>query len=82
MGAIVWGEFELEPEVRDWYLTLNEDQQGRVDFHIDRLAMKGPLLDEPHTNNSVASFESCVSISEVGRRESPTGSHRVVASYC
>lgn len=49
MGAIVWGEVELEPEVRDWYLTLNEDQQGRVDFHIDRLAMEGPLLDEPHT---------------------------------
>ncbi|MCP3854931.1 MAG: type II toxin-antitoxin system RelE/ParE family toxin [Actinomycetia bacterium] len=44
-----WGEVELEPEVREWYFILNHDQQGRVDFHIDRLAQEGPLLDEPHT---------------------------------
>ena len=44
-----WGEVELEPEVRDWYLALDYDDQGRVDFHIDRLANEGPLLDEPHT---------------------------------
>jgi hypothetical protein len=44
-----WGEVELEPDVRDWYLAPDEDQRGRVDFHIDRLAQKGPLLDEPHT---------------------------------
>ena len=44
-----WGEVELEPEVRGWYLTLDDDQQGRVDFHIDRLSQEGPLLDEPHT---------------------------------
>lgn len=31
-----WGEVELEPELRDWYLTLDDDEQGRVDFHIDR----------------------------------------------
>lgn len=44
-----WGEVELEPRVRDWYLALDDEQQGRVDFHIDRLSQKGPLLDEPHT---------------------------------
>jgi hypothetical protein len=49
VSAMFWGEVELEPDVRDWYLTLDEDQQGRVDFHIDRLAQEGPLLDEPHT---------------------------------
>lgn len=49
MSAMFWGEVELEPEVRDWYLTLDEDEQGRIDFHIDRLAEEGPLLDEPHT---------------------------------
>jgi hypothetical protein len=49
MYAMSWGEVELEPEVRDWYLSLGEDDQARVRFHIDRLADQGPLLDEPHT---------------------------------
>lgn len=49
MSAMVWGEVEVEAEVRDWYLALDDDQQGRVDFHIDRLAQEGALLDEPHT---------------------------------
>ena len=49
MSAMIWGEVELEPEVRDWYLALDDDQQGRVGFHIDRLSQEGPLLDEPHT---------------------------------
>lgn len=40
---------ELEPEVRDWYLTLDEADQARVRFHVDRLAGMGPLLDEPFT---------------------------------
>lgn len=44
-----WGEVELEPEVRDWYLALEETDQARVQFHVDRLAELGPLLDEPHT---------------------------------
>jgi hypothetical protein len=44
-----WGEVELEPEVRDWYLALDESNQGRVQFNVDRLAEVGPLLDEPYT---------------------------------
>jgi hypothetical protein len=28
---------------------LEEDEQARVRFHIDRLEGFGPLLDEPHT---------------------------------
>ncbi len=44
-----WGEVELEDEVHSWYLELNEDDQARVRFHIDRLAEFGPLLDEPFT---------------------------------
>lgn len=44
-----WGEVELEPEVRDWYLALDEGDQARVGFHVDRLAETGPLLDEPFT---------------------------------
>ena len=46
---MIWGTVELEAEIRDWYLGLSQDQQGRVDFHIDRLSSKGPLLDQPHT---------------------------------
>lgn len=42
-------EVELEPEVRDWYLALDEVFQGRVDFRIDQLAEKGSLLGEPHS---------------------------------
>jgi hypothetical protein len=44
-----WGEVELEDEVRSWYLELDEDDQARVRFHVDRLAEFGPLLDEPFT---------------------------------
>jgi hypothetical protein len=44
-----WGTIEVEPEVGDWYLALEEDEQARVRFHIDRLEELGPLLDEPHT---------------------------------
>lgn len=44
-----WGEVELEPEVRDWYLALGEADQARVQFNVDRLAESGPLLDEPFT---------------------------------
>ena len=49
MYAMSWGEVELEPEVEHWYLALNDDQNARVRFHVDRLAELGPLLDEPHT---------------------------------
>lgn len=44
-----WGEVELEPEVRDWDLALDEANQARCQFNIDRLAETGPLLDEPFT---------------------------------
>ena len=44
-----WGEVELEDEVHDWYANLDEDQQARARFNIDRLAEHGPLLDEPFT---------------------------------
>jgi hypothetical protein len=43
------GEVEPEPEVRDWYLSLDEENKARVRFNIDRLAEIGPLLDEPFT---------------------------------
>ena len=49
MSAMSWGEVELEPEVRDWYLSLGDESQARASFHVDRLAELGPLLDEPHT---------------------------------
>jgi len=45
----MWGEVELEPEVRDWLLALEGTDFDRVRFHVDRLADIGPLLDEHHT---------------------------------
>ena len=53
-----WGEVEPESEVADWYLGLDDEAQGRVAFHIDRLAREGPLLDEPHASSSTASSGS------------------------
>ena len=50
-----WGEVELESEVADWFLALDEDDQARVGFHVDRLGELGPLLDEPHcTRNNLS----------------------------
>jgi hypothetical protein len=45
----MWGQVELEPEVRFWFMALNDDEAQRVRFHIDRLAELGVALDEPHT---------------------------------
>lgn len=53
VDAIVPYEVELEPEVRNWYLNLDDRQGGRVEFYVDRLALKGPLLGEPHTRQLV-----------------------------
>ncbi len=44
-----WGSVELEPEVRDWLLSLNDEQRATADFYIDLLAERGVLLDEPHS---------------------------------
>jgi hypothetical protein len=33
----MWGEVELEPEVRDWFLALDHTDAARVRFHVDRL---------------------------------------------
>src|SRR5580700_5390322 len=45
----MWGNVELEPEVREWFMALDDDDADRVRFHIDRLAELGVALDEPHT---------------------------------
>ena len=42
-------EVELEPEVRDWYLALDEESRDRVGSRIDRLADEGSQLGEPHS---------------------------------
>jgi hypothetical protein len=43
------GTVELEPEVRDWLRSLDEDAVNHVAFYIDLLAERGPLLSEPYT---------------------------------
>ena len=44
-----WGKVELEPEVADWVESLPPAEFGRVEFYIDLLAERGPLLDQPYT---------------------------------
>jgi hypothetical protein len=44
-----WVRSSWSPRSGDWYLALDDEDQGRGAFHIDRLARKGPLLDERHT---------------------------------
>lgn len=44
-----WGEVELEPEVDDWFDTLDQDDKETVAFYVDLLAERGVLLDEPYT---------------------------------
>lgn len=44
-----WGSVELESEVADWLEALADEEFGRVEFYIDLLGERGPLLDEPYT---------------------------------
>ena len=44
-----WGEVELEPEVDDWFDTLDQDDKETAAFYVDLLAERGVLLDDPYT---------------------------------
>lgn len=46
---MAWGTIELEGEVASWVEALSDREFGRVEFYIDLLAERGPLLDEPFT---------------------------------
>lgn len=46
---MTWGRVELEPEVAEWVERLPLAEFGRVEFYIDLLAERGPLLDQPYT---------------------------------
>jgi hypothetical protein len=40
---------ELEPEVDEWFDSLEQDDQETAAFYVDLLAQRGVLLDEPYT---------------------------------
>ena len=44
-----WGSVELEVEVVEWVEALPPAEFGRVEFYVDLLAERGPLLDQPYT---------------------------------
>jgi hypothetical protein len=44
-----WGTIEAEPEVRDWLLSLEDEDFGQVERYIDLLAEQGVHLAEPFT---------------------------------
>lgn len=46
---MAWGKLELEPEVEDWFLSLTDEEQGRVRFYFNLLEEKGVHLGEPYT---------------------------------
>jgi hypothetical protein len=46
---VPWGTVELEAEVVSWVEALPDREFGRVEFYIDLLAERGPLLGEPFT---------------------------------
>jgi hypothetical protein len=46
---MVWGEVELEPEVRDWLEGLDDQRWAQAMFHLDLLEERGALLGEPYT---------------------------------
>ena len=46
---MTWGEVELEPEVDEWFDTLDQEGQETVAFYVDLLAERGVLLDDPYT---------------------------------
>jgi hypothetical protein len=80
MNAMSWGGVELEPEVRD--LALDEEDQARVGFHVDRLAEMGPLLDEPFTKQLDGKLRELRFYLVGGRHGSRTGSLRTAGSSC
>jgi hypothetical protein len=49
MRVMNWGEVELEPEVDDWFDTLDQDDKETAAFYVDLLAERGVLLGEPYT---------------------------------
>lgn len=46
---MTWGVVELEPEVQEWIYGLSRDDRETVAFYVDLLAVRGPLLGEPHS---------------------------------
>jgi hypothetical protein len=46
---MVWGEVELEPEVREWLEGLDDQRWAQAMFHLDLLEERGALLGEPCT---------------------------------
>jgi len=57
-----WGEVELEPEVDDWFDTLDQDDKETAAFYVDLLVERGVLLVSRIRGSSAASCASFASI--------------------
>lgn len=53
MDDIRWGSIHFDHEVRDWIARLPEGDYGRVEFYLDLLAERGPLLAQPYSKHLV-----------------------------
>lgn len=77
-----WGGIEPEPEFADLFRTMLEEKQGRVAFHVDRLAPKGPILDG--TSYQAAGTANCVNLGSIwaaAQHGSRVGSPRDAGSF-
>lgn len=82
IGAVFWGEVELEPEVGGWYVALDEEDQGRVGSTSITWPGKDHCSMSPTRNSWMASSGSCGSTSEAGLRGLRTRSRRDGGSFC
>ncbi len=48
-NAMIWGTFELEPEVTRWLEGLSDEDFGPAAFYVDLLEREGVHLGEPYT---------------------------------
>src|SRR5713226_9831290 len=48
-NAMIWGTFELEPELTRWLEGLSDEDFGPAAFYVDLLEREGVHLGEPYT---------------------------------
>ena len=77
-----WGEVELEPEVDNWFDTLDQGDKETAAFYVDLLVERGVLLGEPYTRQLRGKLRELRFISRDRRCGSAAGLRPTDASSC